>query len=279
LHAVPLFCPTSVKRQPGVGARAWRGDCGANFPAPPGSSAPPRHSAPPQQPQGPKRSCAGAKCSRIPGDTRPSGVRPALRAPHQASSTWSQRWAAGGWRAVGRGGGGSRLLGSWRLPAPWHSQGAASSARKSRRAPTEQGPCVFCDFAIAWRAAAALCATLCARWTSVAGAFSSHAGRSRVRGLFVGTFGVPGAAGNLRMRVERMLCDTAARSDGRLSAALAIAELSTTEAIAACASCLLCRGLFSWEVVVPMRDRDAWAQRRCSAGRVLCAQLPPDSQV
>ena len=61
--------------------------------------------------------------------------------------------------------------------------------------------------------------------------------------------------------------------------ALAIAELSTTEAFAACMSCLLCRGLFSCCPAVFVRDRDAWVQRRCSAGCVLCAQLPSDSQV
>ena len=61
--------------------------------------------------------------------------------------------------------------------------------------------------------------------------------------------------------------------------ALAIAELSTTEAFAACASCLLCRGLFSCGPAVLVHDNDAWLQRRCSAGRVLCAQLPLDSQV
>ena len=61
--------------------------------------------------------------------------------------------------------------------------------------------------------------------------------------------------------------------------ALAIAELSTTEAFAACMSCLLCRGLFSCGPAVFVHDRDAWVQRHCSAGRVLCAQPPPDSQV
>jgi len=61
--------------------------------------------------------------------------------------------------------------------------------------------------------------------------------------------------------------------------ALAIAELSTTGALAARVIRLLCRGLFSCGPTVLMRDRDAWVQRRCSAGRVLCAQLPPDSQV
>ena len=62
-------------------------------------------------------------------------------------------------------------------------------------------------------------------------------------------------------------------------AALAIAELSTTEAFAACMSCLLCRGMFSCVPVVFVHDNDAWAQRRCSAGRMMCAQLPLDSQV
>ena len=62
-------------------------------------------------------------------------------------------------------------------------------------------------------------------------------------------------------------------------AALAIAELSTTEALASRVIRLLRRGLFSCRPTVPMRDRNARVQRRCSAGRVLCAQLPPDSQV
>jgi hypothetical protein len=61
--------------------------------------------------------------------------------------------------------------------------------------------------------------------------------------------------------------------------ALAIAELSTTEAFAARMRCLLRRGLLLGGPMVLMRYRDAWVQRRCSAGRVLCAQLPLDSQV
>jgi len=62
-------------------------------------------------------------------------------------------------------------------------------------------------------------------------------------------------------------------------AALAIAELSTTETFAACMSCLLCRGLFSCSPTVYVHDNDAWVQRRCSVGRMMCAQLPLDSQV
>ena len=61
--------------------------------------------------------------------------------------------------------------------------------------------------------------------------------------------------------------------------ALAIAESSTTEAFAARTSCLLCRSLFSCGPVVFAHDNDAWVQRRCPAGCMLCAQLPPDSQV
>ena len=61
--------------------------------------------------------------------------------------------------------------------------------------------------------------------------------------------------------------------------ALAIAELSTTETFAACASCLLYRGLFSCGPVVFVRDDDAWVQRCCSVGRTVCAELPLDSQV
>jgi hypothetical protein len=62
-------------------------------------------------------------------------------------------------------------------------------------------------------------------------------------------------------------------------AALAIAELSTTDDFAACMSCLLCRGLFSCGPSVFVHDNDAWVQRRCPAGRVLWAQLLLDSQV
>ena len=63
-------------------------------------------------------------------------------------------------------------------------------------------------------------------------------------------------------------------------AALAFAELSTTtETFAACTIRLLCRGLFSCVAMVHVRTSDAWVQLCCSAGRVLCAQLPPDSQM
>ena len=60
---------------------------------------------------------------------------------------------------------------------------------------------------------------------------------------------------------------------------LAIARISTTGAFAACMSCLLCRGLLSCGPTVFIDDTDAWVQRRFSAGRMLCAQLPLDSQV
>jgi hypothetical protein len=62
-------------------------------------------------------------------------------------------------------------------------------------------------------------------------------------------------------------------------AALAIAELSTTETFAACTICLLCRGLFSCGHAVFVHDDDVWVHRRCSVGRMMCAQLPLDSQV
>ena len=62
-------------------------------------------------------------------------------------------------------------------------------------------------------------------------------------------------------------------------AALAIAELSMTGALAACMSCLLCRGLFSCGPAVFVRGNDARVQQRCSVGRMMCAQLPLDSQV
>jgi hypothetical protein len=61
--------------------------------------------------------------------------------------------------------------------------------------------------------------------------------------------------------------------------ALAIAELSTTEAFAACMSCLLCRGLLSCVLAVIIHDDDAQVQRRCSVGRLMHTQLPLDSQV
>ena len=57
------------------------------------------------------------------------------------------------------------------------------------------------------------------------------------------------------------------------------AELSTTEAFAARVSCLLCRGLFLCGPTVFEHDTDAWVQRRCPAGCMLCAQLPLDSQM
>ena len=76
----------------------------------------------------------------------------------------------------------------------------------------------------------------------------------------------------------RMMC-AQPLLDSQMWPSLAIAELSTTEAFAACMSCLLCRGLFSCAATVLERDRDAWVQRRCSAGRIMCAQLPLDSQV
>ena len=44
------------------------------------------------------------------------------------------------------------------------------------------------------------------------------------------------------------------------------ADLSTTEAIAARVSCLLCRGLFSCGPAVFVHDYDAWVQRHCSCG-------------
>ena len=44
-------------------------------------------------------------------------------------------------------------------------------------------------------------------------------------------------------------------------------------------SCLLCRGLFSCDLTVFVHDNDAWVQRCCSVGRMMCAQLPLDSQV
>ena len=62
-------------------------------------------------------------------------------------------------------------------------------------------------------------------------------------------------------------------------AALAIAESSAIEARAAHTGCVLCRGLYLSGATVPMRDFDAWVQLSCPAGRVLRAQLPPDSQV
>ena len=71
------------------------------------------------------------------------------------------------------------------------------------------------------------------------------------------------------------MCAAAAGFAGM--AALAIARLSTTEPFAACMSCLLCRGLFSCGPAVRVHDNDAWVQRRCPAGCMLCAQVLLDS--
>ena len=57
------------------------------------------------------------------------------------------------------------------------------------------------------------------------------------------------------------------------------AELSTTEAFAASPGCLLLRAVHKAASAVFVRDRDARVQQRCSLGRVLCAQLPPDSHM
>jgi len=69
------------------------------------------------------------------------------------------------------------------------------------------------------------------------------------------------------------------RYKGAGVATLAIAGLSTTEACAARTGFLLCRGLLACEATAIMRDNDARVPRRCSAGRVLCAQLLSDSHV
>ena len=78
--------------------------------------------------------------------------------------------------------------------------------------------------------------------------------------------------------VGRMMCSQLPLASQYVTA-LAIAESSTTEAFAARTSCSLCRGLFSCGHAVFVHDDDAWVQRRCSAGRMMCAQLPLDSQV
>ena len=57
------------------------------------------------------------------------------------------------------------------------------------------------------------------------------------------------------------------------------AELSTTAAFAASTGCLLLRAVHKAASAVFVRDRDARVQQRCSLGRVLCAQLPPDSHM
>ena len=64
--------------------------------------------------------------------------------------------------------------------------------------------------------------------------------------------------------------------DSQVWPSLAIAELSTTEAFAVLMSCLLYRSLFSCSPAVFVHDRDACVQRRCSVGRMMCAQLPLD---
>ena len=89
------------------------------------------------------------------------------------------------------------------------------------------------------------------------------------RSLFVGAAALLGGAYDV--------CAAAAGFAG--VTALAIADLSTTEAFAARASCSLCRGLFSSGPAVFAHDYDALVQRRCSMGRMMCAQLPLDAQV
>ena len=69
------------------------------------------------------------------------------------------------------------------------------------------------------------------------------------------------------------------RHQGAAALELAIAELSTTGALAARVIRLLRRGLLLHGATVPTRNGDVWVQRRCSAGRVLRAQLPSDSQL
>jgi hypothetical protein len=43
-------------------------------------------------------------------------------------------------------------------------------------------------------------------------------------------------------------------------------RISTAEASAACISCLLCHGLFSWDHSARVRGRDVWVQQRCLDG-------------
>ena len=73
------------------------------------------------------------------------------------------------------------------------------------------------------------------------------------------------------------MCASAAAFAG--VAALAIAELCTTEAFAACSRRLLRRGLPSGGPPARVYDSDARVQRRCSLGRMMCAQVPLHSQV
>ena len=82
----------------------------------------------------------------------------------------------------------------------------------------------------------------------------------------------------LHCSAGRVLC-AQLRCQSAAAVALAIAESGTTEARAARTSCVLCRGLFALGAAVFVRDFDARVQLACSAGRVLRAQLPPDSQM
>jgi hypothetical protein len=111
--------------------------------------------------------------------------------------------------------------------------------------------------------------------------------------------------GNCRIKQDRAYrrMHEAAAAGFACVVALAIAELSKTGAIAACTrqlprirmcggdaksrikhdrgyaactSCLLCRGLFSFGTMVLVHDNDARVQQRCSVGRMMCAQLPLD---
>jgi len=114
-------------------------------------------------------------------------------------------------------------------------------------------------------------------------AFAARASFWLCRGLFSCVATVPERDRNARVQqhcwARRVLCALPLHQMRAGWTALAIAELSTTGALDARTIRLLRRILFSCCPTVPMHDRDAWVQRRCSAGRVLCAQLAPDSQL
>ena len=114
-------------------------------------------------------------------------------------------------------------------------------------------------------------------------AFAARASFWLCRGLFSCVATVPERDRNARVQqhcwARRVLCALPLHQMRAGWTALAIAELSTTGALDARTIRLLHRGFFLRGFAVLIRDGDAWAQRRCSAGRVLCAQLAPDSQV
>ncbi len=56
-------------------------------------------------------------------------------------------------------------------------------------------------------------------------------------------------------------------------------EVRTNEGIKEGTRCMEGSGMFSGGKGGCVNDNDVWVQRHCSVGRLMCAQLPLDSQV